>query len=390
MSVLFIAFSEQVWGQIMPASAQPMSCDTLDTRLLSWEPRRGWGSKGVFVDADCEQAIRGEAGSLRPLWTGIVLSVARAIRRMIGIGFETLIDDSLAKITNVIQLKALLNKRILSLMNDFEGGKWRQGHFQSFLWDNIAQTALSERERMALINQSHSTLVAATRNLRLTDKDEVGQGSEIAEVFLYGVMKNHFKALPVVPKIFYKQNVQDNAKGADSVHIVLNEAEDDFSLWFGEAKFYNSIADARLDAVVSSVFASLDTGKLRKENAIITNVSDIDHLVLASSLRKKIKAALSSQISIDHLKSKIHVPILIIHQCADTAACTGLSEEYRKQISAHHTSRAETYFSKQLAGSTAIHKYNDIRFHLILFPVPDKKAIVESFVNAVSYYKGAA
>ena len=308
---------------------------------------------------------------------------------MTSIGFETLIDDSLAKITNVTQLKALLNKRVMSLINDFEEGKWQHSRFQNYLWDNIAQTALSERERTALINQSHSTLVAAARNLRLTDKDEVGQGSEIAEVFLYGVMKNHYKALPVVPKIFYKQNVQDNAKGADSVHIVINETGNDFSLWFGEAKFYNSIADARLDAVVSSVYASLDTGKLRKENAIITNVSDIDHLILAAPLRDQIKAALSSQISIDHLKHKIHVPILIIHQCADTAACAGLSEAYKKQISDHHTSRAEAYFLKQLAGSSKIHKYSDIKFHLILFPVPDKKAIVDTFVGAVSYFKGA-
>ncbi|MGY8685369.1 Hachiman antiphage defense system protein HamA [Bradyrhizobium sp. UFLA05-153] len=68
---------------------------------------------------------------------------------------------------------------------------------------------------------------------------------------------------PVVTKIFYKQNDQDNAKGADSVHIVVNG--DDFTLWFGEAKFYNSIADARLDAVVTSVLNSLSTDKLKKE-----------------------------------------------------------------------------------------------------------------------------
>lgn len=374
----------------MPAAAQPKSFEILDTRLFSWEPRENWGNRSIAVDANCDHAIRGEAVNLCPFWTDVVISAARAIHRMIGIGFETLIDDSLAKITNVTQLKALLNKRVLSAINDFEGGKWRHSQFQSFLWNNIAQTALSERERMALIDQSHSALVAAARNLRLTDKDEVGQGSEIAEVFLYGVMKNHYKALPVVPKIFYKQNTQDNAKGADSVHIVLNEAGDDFSLWFGEAKFYNSIADARLDAVVNSVYASLDTGKLRKENAIITNVSDIDRLVLASSLREKIRAALSSQISIDHLKSRIHVPILIIHQCADTAACSELSDDYRNKILAHHASRAETYFLKQLAGSGKIHKYSDITFHLILFPVPDKKAIVDSFVSAVSYFKGAA
>lgn len=309
---------------------------------------------------------------------------------MAKIKFETLIDDALSQITSVSQLKSSLNKRILSLANDFEDGKWLSSRFQSYLWDNIALTALSERERLALAGQNHSTLVAAARNLRLTDKDEVGQGSEIAEVFLYGIMRSHYGALPVVPKIFYKQNTQDNAKGADSVHIVVNENGDDFSLWFGEAKFYNSIENARLDAVVGSVYASLDTGKLKKENAIITNVSDLDQLVLAAPLREKIKMALSNQVSIDHLKPKIHVPILIIHQCAETAKCLELSDDYRQAICDHHKERAESYFSKQLSGSAKVFKYSDIHFHLILFPVPNKKAIVDTFLNAVSFFKASA
>ncbi|ATJ91015.1 MULTISPECIES: HamA C-terminal domain-containing protein [Acetobacter] len=355
----------------------------LDTRFFSWEPKRRQWKEDIFFDAESGRAFGITICSL--------LSVlAKAACRMINIGFETLIDESLSKITNVTQLKMLLNKRVLSLVNDFEDGKWLSSRFQSYLWDNIAQTALSERERLALADQSHSTLVAAARNLRLTDKDGVGQGSEIAEVFLYGIMKNHYKALPVVPKIFYKQNVQDNAKGADSVHIVVSEDGQDFTLWFGEAKFYNSIADARLDAVVNSVYASLNTGKLKKENAIITNVSDLDQLVLAEALRAKIKAALSSQVSIDHLKPKIHVPILIIHQCAETAKCVELSEEYRKVICAYHKERAEAYFSKQISESSKVHKYGDIQFHLILFPVPNKKAIVDTFLRAVSFYKGAA
>ena len=355
----------------------------LDTRIFSWEPERRRWEEGIFFDAKRDRVFGITIRSL-------LLVLAKAACRMINIAFETLIDDSLSKITNVPQLKALLNKRVLSLVNDFEDGKWLSSRFQSYLWDNIAQTALSERERLALADQSHSALVAAARNLRLTDKDEVGQGSEIAEVFLYGIMKNHYKALPVVPKIFYKQNVQDNAKGADSVHIVIGEDGEDFTLWFGEAKFYNSIADARLDAVVNSVYASLDTGKLKKENAIITNVSDLDQLVLAESIRTKIKATLRSQVSIDHIKPKIHVPILIIHQCAETAKCAELSEEYRNAISAHHKERAEAYFTKQISGSSKVHKYGDIQFHLILFPVPDKKAIVETFLGAVSFYKGAA
>lgn len=306
---------------------------------------------------------------------------------MADLEFEILIDESLAGITAVSQLKACLNKKVLSLINDFEDTGWRYPKFQNFLWDNIAQTALSQRERSALINNSHSSLVAAARNLRLTDKDEVGQGSEIAEVLLYGLMHHRFKALPVVPKIFYKQNVQDNAKGADSVHIVVNG--DDFTLWFGEAKFYNSITDVRLDAVVTSVFNSLSTDKLKKENAIITNVSDLDHIEIAEGLRNKIKTALDNRESIDNLKSRIHIPILLLHECATTAAATDLSESYKAEIIKFHKERADSYFSKQRAKAKLIHKYDELNFHIILFPVPSKEKIVNAFVGAVAFYKGA-
>jgi hypothetical protein len=307
---------------------------------------------------------------------------------MSGYSFEILVDESLSAVTSIPELQAAVNKRLLSSINDFEDGKWRYPRFQSYLWDNIAQTALSERERAALVHQSHSALVAAARNLRLTDKDEVGQGSEIAEVFLYGVMKQHFNALPVVPKIFYKQNAQDNAKGADSVHIVIDG--DDFTLWFGEAKFYNSIADARLDAIVDSVVKSLSTDKLRKENSIITNVSDIDYLDIPPDLRNRIKDALKPQESLDIIKSRIHVPILILHECDTTSTTSEICAEYRDKMVEFHQDRAEAYFTKQLARSSEIFKYDQIKFHIILFPVPKKKIIVDAFLANVSFYKGQA
>ncbi|CAM3238714.1 Hachiman antiphage defense system protein HamA [Asticcacaulis taihuensis] len=134
---------------------------------------------------------------------------------MTSISFEILIDDALSNVSTQSDLKAALNKKLLSLANDYQDGKWRYDKFQQYIWNNIALTALSEKERQSLSNKSHTSLVESAKNLRLTDKDAVGKGSEIAEIFLYGVMKEKFNALPVVPKIFYKQNVQDNVKGAD-------------------------------------------------------------------------------------------------------------------------------------------------------------------------------
>lgn len=302
--------------------------------------------------------------------------------------FEILIDDFFLKLDASSNLVPVKNKRVLSLVNDYEDMQWRYEKFESFIWDNIALTALSEQEREKLSDRSHSKMIASAKNLRFTDNpNDIGKGSELAEIVLYAIMHHHYKALSVVPKIFYKQNVQDNAKGADSVHIVLDD-KDDFSLWFGEAKFYNSIDDARLPSVVKSVGNSLVTNKLKKENSIITNMPDIDALVKNSDLVKKIKAALSNQISIDQIKPKLHIPILLLHQCEITSAAIELTDDYRNKIKTYHLDRAKAYFNKQIESlEGTVTKYSDITFHIILFPVPDREKVVNEFIADVTHYK---
>jgi len=118
--------------------------------------------------------------------------------------FEVLIDESLATINTNATLIPTNNKTALILINDFEDRKWRYyAKFQSFILDNIIETALSKREKKTFVNQGHSRLVAATKNLRLTDKDDgKGKGSELAENVLYGIMKHYYGALSAVPKYF--------------------------------------------------------------------------------------------------------------------------------------------------------------------------------------------
>ena len=303
--------------------------------------------------------------------------------------FEILINDDYLNLVQNTELTPVDKKTVLSLVNDFEDEKWRREKFENFVWDNIALTALSAQEREKLAGKSASTLRAAAKNLRLTDKEgDKGKGSELAEIVLYGIMHHHYKALPVVPKIFYKQNAQDNAKGADSVHIVL-EGDYGFSLWFGEAKFYNSIENARLSSVVESVENSLVTEKLKKENSIITNMADVDQLVENKGLAAKIKLALSPDNSMDNIKPILHIPILLLHECTLTAEAKDMDDEYREKIRKHHLDRATAYFKKQietLAGRVA--KYSSIKFHIILFPVPDRQELVERFSSAVAYHKG--
>ena len=300
--------------------------------------------------------------------------------------FEILLDDLFDSINVDKSICPSKNKYILSIINGFEDESWMYHKFQNFVWDNIAETALSHEEREKLANKSHSLLTSAAKSLRLTDKSDIGGGSELAEVVLYGIMKHHYHALPVVPKIFYKQNSQDNAKGADSVHIVIHD--DDFSIWLGEAKFYNSIEDSRLDGIVKSVGNSLATRKLRKENSIITSIHDLDKYITNNDMKVHIKKCLGIETSIDVLKPHLHIPILLLHECNTTKSCKSLTEEYKLTIIKHHKERSVAYFRKQVAAlGSVVTRYSDINFHVILFPVPDKKEIVNKFLDNVRHYK---
>ncbi|PWS28568.1 DUF1837 domain-containing protein [Pedobacter yonginense] len=301
--------------------------------------------------------------------------------------FDVLINDAFSVICTDQTLTPIDKKRVLSLANSFEDGKWQFEKFQNFIWDNIAETALSSRERQALLTKPHSSMRESAKKLRLTDKiDDISSGSELAEVLLYGVMKHFYNALPVVPKIYYKQNPMDNAKGADSVHIVVEG--DDFTIWFGEAKFYNNIEDARLGPIIASVQASLATDKLKKENSIITDLTDLDALVSNRIVLAKIKSALSTQESIDTLKPKLHVPILLLHECGIIPKFESMSDEYKAETLNFHKQRAESFFRKQIAKlATSIHMYSEISFHIILFPVPSKEDIIKEFLNTANFYQ---
>lgn len=48
------------------------------------------------------------------------------------------------------ELEPVDKKFCLWMVNDFEDGKWNIEFFHDYIWDNIAQTALNQKEREAL------------------------------------------------------------------------------------------------------------------------------------------------------------------------------------------------------------------------------------------------
>lgn len=305
------------------------------------------------------------------------------------LNFEILIDDFFEKFCTLDREKftPINNKKLLSLINDFEDGEWRYNNFNDYIFNNVIEAALSKTERDRLINQDYTRLRAAVKNIS-SNKNPKTQGSEIAEILLYGIMKDYYGALTVVPKIFYKQNSNDYVKGADSVHIVV-EDNNNFSFWFGEAKFYTDIKQIRnINTIIKSVEELLQTDKLKKENSIITNIQDLSLVIMDKELLNRIKSLLCEQVSIDKFKPKLHIPILLLHECKETKSVKEITNKYKNTIIEYHKEFAQSYYSNQILKlAESIQKYSSITFHLILFPVPNKKKIVDFFYDNVKKIK---
>ena len=55
--------------------------------------------------------------------------------------FTILLDEDFENINSQEGLVPIQNKKVRSLINDYEDGTWRYTKFQDFIWDNVVETA---------------------------------------------------------------------------------------------------------------------------------------------------------------------------------------------------------------------------------------------------------
>ena len=151
---------------------------------------------------------------------------------------------------------------------------------------------------------------------------------------------------------------------------------------------YN-IANERMYEPVKSVFDTISTDKIKKENSIITSISDLQYVIHDPDTRKSVQTILRRETSVDEIRKRLHVPILLLHECDKTQKATELSKTYLEEIKRYHLDRAVNYFNIQNSKQKKqnVHGYENIQFHLILFPVPDKNEIINWFVERAKQIK---
>lgn len=299
---------------------------------------------------------------------------------MAEINFEVIIDEPFKGIEDKDNLFSKL------IINNFEDGKWNYKRFIRYIIKNLFLTALSAEDLEAYINDEDFDSITrnSLKSLRkFTSEDDSGNGGEIAEIILYGIMKDKFKAAVATPKIHYKQNSGLYAYGADSCHITIDE--DNFNLWLGEAKMFPEFTSKRMDTVVDSILNTLQKSAIEKENKIITSLRDLEinlKSINKENLYLKIKSILSGDTSIDEIKKILCIPILIAYECSDTKSVTSISENYKNNLRDSAKKYSNRLF-KKLSKRQEVYGFDTIKFHLILFPIVDKDKTVKLYFKNI-------
>lgn len=295
--------------------------------------------------------------------------------------FKIVIEDDWLVPPNHHHCLSDLNHHLCGICNDYEDEEWWLDKFMRFVWDSVSQTALTRRAETMLKNEEayHSIQELSLNNLRkCLNSSNSGKGSEVAEIVLYGIMRRHFRAIAAVPKIFYKQNPNVPVHGADSVHIIVDERSGEFSVWYGEAKFYKSFESA-LSSLLDSVESSLEKRAITKENQILVNLRDLDYCVSDTNVRNNIVEFLSENTSMDEIKKILHVPMLLLCESSMVSEYKCFSDECRQKFESKFLAIANSYFETQKERLKSLCGYERINFHLVLFPVKSKEEIMERF-----------
>lgn len=249
--------------------------------------------------------------------------------------------------------------------SDYELGEWNYRKFIAWISEHLLTFALSPEEVRAIDDRNVlEKIERAAAQIYSRGKDSTNRG-EIGELILHGLIRDIYKTEPMVSKIYYKSAAGDPVKGADCVHAIFKDNDVD-SLWLGEAKFYKDSGDGIRDAV-SSINSFLDRLAGREEFVVIRNYLGKD-----DSKGKRLDVLLSQATSLDDIKAKICIPVLITYESDTTKSHTHHSETFVNELKAEIEPLITSFLEK-------VKSIEEVDIHVFFMPLKDKAALIEMF-----------
>lgn len=210
-----------------------------------------------------------------------------------------------------------------------------------------------------MIHNAISLLRKAAKIVYSTDK--YASRGEFGELLLHVSIRQVFKSLPAISKIYYKSSPNDPVKGFDAVHVVLDG--DQLELWLGEAKFYKD-ANAAIRDVIEELELHMQRDYLRTEFTLITNKIDGNW-----PHSDKLKLLLHPNTSLDAVFDRICIPVLITYDSPAVASYPQNKDVYVKKFE-----EEILHFYKNFKNKLSP---QDLRIHLFFVPLKSKEILVK-------------
>ena len=256
---------------------------------------------------------------------------------------------------------------LLGICAGFESGEWRGQRLAENLFRCIPEFCLTYSEIHEVDSSEWMDKMKKAVSMIYSSPKYKNRG-EFGELLLHYILKDLYKTVPAISKMYFKDGPNETVKGFDAVHVIVN-SEGNLDLWLGEVKFYNNASKAISD-VIPEIKEHFAQDYLLTEFIAITNKLDKE-----SPFYDKLSKLISPDTSLDDIFERICVPVLITFNSKVIDKHTKYTTPYKEEMKAEmekHFKQFESQFKKLGI---------DIEVHLFLLPLKTKETFVQILNN---------
>ena len=252
----------------------------------------------------------------------------------------------------------------------FESRQWRKDQLVDYLFEYLPEFALTYSEFEKLTGEN---VVAKMRQVVMSiyQSEKFKNRGEFGELLLHAIIRETYKTIPAISKIYYKDGPNETVKGFDAVHVVVTD--DTLELWLGEVKFYNNISKAISD-VIKELKQHSNIRYVRNEFLAITNKIDAEW-----PHADRLKTLLHPHTSLDDVFSNTCIPVLLTYDSSVLTRYDNKCNEYVQEIS-EELQKNHKIFCDKLGDFP-------LTIHLFLFPLNTKAELINSLESKLKIWQ---
>lgn len=262
---------------------------------------------------------------------------------------------------------------LLGICAGFENGEWRGQRLADNLFNCIPDFCLSYSEVHEVDSTEWMDKLRKSVAMIYNSPKYKSRG-EFGELLLHYILKDFYKTIPAISKMYFKDGPNETVKGFDAVHVIEND-EGLLDLWLGEVKFYKDASQAIKD-VIPEIEEHFAHDYLRTEFIAITNKLDKE-----SPFYEKLSQLISPDTSLDEIFERICVPVLITFNSKVIDKHIKYTNAYKEEMK----TEMEKYFNQ--FGSQFEKLGIDIEVHLFLLPLKTKETFVQMLNNKLNLWQ---